>query len=285
MGTVNHVSFPKLGLDFTFCETIKIPFLNVNIYWYAIIIALGLFTAICIAFYEFKKHEKNSNDLIDFLLFAVPLGILGARAYYVIFEWGYYSQHPDKIIAIWEGGLAIYGGVIVGIIVAIIWSKIKKIPFLWFADIATCGLFIAQSMGRWGNFINAEAFGSLTNLPWGMVVEGPFVRPTSPYGPCHPTFLYESLWNFSGFIISYFVIRRFTKTNGNSFAFYLIWYGMGRFFIEGLRMDSLYLIPGVVRISQVVAVLSVLVGISTLVFVKMAKKRKNLQVEDGNVTI
>lgn len=285
MGTVNHVSFPKLGLDFTFCETIKIPVLNINVYWYAIIIAIGLFTAIGIAFYEFKKHEKSSNDLIDFILFAVPLGILGARLYYVIFEWSYYSQHPDKIIAIWEGGLAIYGGVIVGAVVAVIWSKIKKIPFLWFADIATCGLFIAQSIGRWGNFVNAEAFGSLTELPWGMVVEGPYVKPYSPYGPCHPTFLYESLWNLTGFIISYFIIRKLVKNDGYSFAFYLIWYGTGRFFIEGLRMDSLYLIDGVVRVSQVVAILSVIMGISVIIYINMTKKRRNLQEKNGNVTI
>lgn len=276
MGVVNKVSFPKLNLDFTFCETVEIPFTGIHLYWYAIIIAVGLFTAIAIAFYQFKKTGRSTDDLSEFVLWAVPLGILGARAYYVIFEWEYYSKHLNKIIAIWEGGLAIYGGVIVGIIVAIIFCKRKKIPFLWFADIATCGLFIAQSIGRWGNFINAEAFGGETNLPWGMIVEGPYVKPYSPFGPCHPTFLYESLWNLTGFVISYFIIYRLSKKHGYSFAFYLTWYGLGRFFIEQLRTDSLWLIPDLIRVSQLVAGVSIIIGLLVALYIKKGESKAKI---------
>lgn len=275
---MNHISFPKLGLEFHLNETINV--FGFNIYWYALIIATGMLIAITIAFFEFKKHGLNSDDLADFVLFAIPLGILGARLYYVIFDWSYYAQNPGDILAIWKGGLAIYGGVITGSVVAIVFTKIKKISFLWFADVATVGLFIAQSLGRWGNFVNAEAFGGLTELPWGMIVDGPDVKPYSPFGPCHPTFLYESLWNFLGFLISYFIIYRLLKTNGFSFAFYLIWYGAGRFFIEGLRTDSLWLIQDVIRVSQLVAVVSVVGGIITLFYIKnREKKEKFLKTE------
>lgn len=271
---MNHITFPYLGLSFHLNETVNV--FGFKIYWYAIIIATGMLLAVTIAFFEFKKRNYKSDDLADFVLFAIPLGILGARLYYVIFEWSYYSKHLDEIIAIWNGGLAIYGGVITGCIVAVVFTKIKKIPFLWFADVATIGLFIAQSIGRWGNFVNAEAFGGLTKLPWGMIVDGPHVK-NAPFGPCHPTFLYESLWNFTGFIISYFIIYRLTKKDGFSFAYYLIWYGTGRFFIEGLRTDSLYLIENVVRVSQVVAFVSVIGGIAALFYIKNRDKKEKTQ--------
>lgn len=273
MGKINEVSFPHLGLEFTFNETITIPFTQIQIFWYAIIIALGMAVAGLIAWKEFKKIGKKTDDLCDFLIFAIPLGILGARLYYVIFRWDLYRDNLGEIIAIWNGGLAIYGGIIVGAIVAVIYTKVKKIPFLWFADIATCGLFIAQSMGRWGNFINAEAYGGPTDLPWGMIVNGK--------GPVHPTFFYESMWNLTGFIISYFIIHRLAKRNGYSFSFYLIWYGAGRFFIEGLRSDSLYLF-GNIRVSQVVALISVLIGVATLIYIRFLKKEDN---PNSNVTV
>ncbi|MBQ6795789.1 MAG: prolipoprotein diacylglyceryl transferase [Clostridia bacterium] len=272
---MNHITFPYLGLDFHLNETVSI--FGFKIYWYAIIIALGMLVAIALASFEFKKRGYTGDDLADFVLFGIPLGILGARLYYVIFDWSYYARNIGDIFAIWKGGLAIYGGVIAGCIVAIVYTRVKKIPFLWFADVATRGLFIAQSIGRWGNFVNAEAFGSLTSLPWGMVVEGAGVKPYSPFGPCHPTFLYESLWNLTGFIISYFIIYRLLKTDGYAFAYYLIWYGAGRFMIEGLRTDSLWLIKDVVRVSQLVAFVSVIGGIAVLFYIENRKKKaKNI---------
>lgn len=266
MVKTNIVSFPDFGLEFSLREAITI--FGFDIYWYGIIIGIGMLTAIGIAFFEFKKKGLKTDDLVDFVLFAIPLGILGARLYYVIFRWDYYGEHLNELFAVWEGGLAIYGGVIMGAIVAIVYTKVKKISFLWFADIATVGLFIAQSMGRWGNFINGEAYGGVTDLPWGMVVNGE--------GPFHPTFLYESLWNLTGFIISYFIIYRVLKTDGFSFAYYLIWYGVGRFFIEGLRTDSLYL-TGNIRVSQIVAFVSILLGIGVIFYIKRFKDAEKLQ--------
>ncbi|MBR5535008.1 MAG: prolipoprotein diacylglyceryl transferase [Clostridia bacterium] len=273
---MNHISFPYLGLDFHLSETVDI--FGLKIYWYAIIIAAGMLLAMCIAFFEFRKKGLQSDDLADFVLFAIPLGILGARLYYVIFEWSYYKAHPEDILAIWKGGLAVYGGIMAGAVVAVVFTRMKKIPFLWFADVATCGLLIAQSLGRWGNFVNAEAFGDLTNLPWAMVVEGPDVKPYSPFGPCHPTFLYESLWNAAGFIISYFIIYRLLKKDGFCLSFYLIWYGTGRFLIEGLRMDSLWLIEDVIRVSQLVSFISIIGGIATLFYIKKRDKKEINQI-------
>ncbi|MBQ8002320.1 MAG: prolipoprotein diacylglyceryl transferase, partial [Clostridia bacterium] len=236
--------------------------------------------AVSIAFFEFKKNGYKTDDLADFVLFAIPLGILGARLYYVIFNWGEYKDNIAEVFAIWHGGLAIYGGVIIGVIVAIIFTKIKKIPFFWFADIGTIGLFIAQSLGRWGNFVNAEAFGGLTNLPWAMIVDGPGVKPYSPYGPCHPTFLYESLWNFAGFLIAYFIIYRFAKKDGFCFCYYLVWYGVGRYFIEGLREDSLWLIKDVIKVSRVVAVVSVICGLIAFFYIAKCKNnQKKCEIE------
>ncbi len=266
MGKLNNVSFPNFGLDFKLYEQLKL-FDNFGVYWYGIIIGIGLTMAIVLAFREFKRTGKSTDDLIDFLLFAVPLGIVGARLYYVVFRWDYYSKHLGDIIAIWKGGLAIYGGVIAGIIIAIIFCKIKKINFLWFADIASAGLFIAQSIGRWGNFVNGEAYGGATDLPWGMVVNS--------VGPVHPTFLYESLWNLFGFIISYFVIYRFVKEHGVGFSFYLMWYGLGRFMIEGLRADSLYIGQSGIRVSQLVALISVALGAALVTYIYKTRKAED----------
>lgn len=266
---MNHVSFPRLGLEFSFKETVSI-FGLFDVYWYAIIIVTGIMVASAIGYFEFRKKNLTGDDLSDFILFAIPLGIIGARIYYVIFEWNAYKDNLWEIFAIWNGGLAIYGGIIVGAIVAVIFTRVKKIPFLWFADVATLGLFIAQSIGRWGNFVNAEAYGGLTDLPWGMVVDGPGIK-DAPFGPCHPTFLYESLWNFAGFLISYLLIKRFVRKDGACFSFYLMWYGAGRFMIEGLREDSLYLIPDRVRVSQVVAIISIVIGLAVAFYVKKSE--------------
>ncbi len=260
---MKHIAFPGLGLEFDINPiAVSFPF-GLKIHWYGIIIAFGMVLAAAIVFREIKKSGRDGEMLFDFLIFTIPLSIIGARCYYVIFSWDSYKDNLSEIFAVWHGGLAIYGGVIVGVICAIVFTKVKHIPFLWFADIASIGCILAQSIGRWGNFVNGEAFGGVTKLPWGMVID-------SAPEAVHPTFLYESLWNFAGFLISYFLIYRRKHTDGASLAFYLIWYGTGRFFIEALRSDSLYI--GGVKVSQIVALISAVSGAALFVFIKVRAK-------------
>ncbi|MBM7643011.1 prolipoprotein diacylglyceryl transferase [Streptococcus loxodontisalivarius] len=239
------------------------------IHWYAICIVSGLLLAVYLAMREGAKKGISSDDILDFILIAFPLAIIGARIYYVIFQWSYYSQNPSEIIAIWNGGIAIYGGLITGAIVLYYFSRYRFINPIDFLDIAAPGVMIAQAIGRWGNFINQEAYGkavkSLDYLPDfiknQMYIDGAYRT---------PTFLYESLWNLLGFIIIMIVRRRpnFLKQGEVAF-FYLIWYGCGRFVIEGMRTDSLMLAG--LRVSQWVSVVLVLAGLGLFIWRRRQK--------------
>lgn len=234
------------------------------IHWYALCILTGLFLAIYLAQKEAPRKKIKPDDVIDFILWAFPLAIVGARLYYVIFQWQDYAADPIKVFAIWEGGIAIYGGLITGAIVLFVYSYYHLINPLDFLDIAAPGVMIAQSIGRWGNFINQEAYGgavkSLDYLPAfirdQMYIDGSYRQ---------PTFLYESLWNLLGFAII-LVLRRRPRLfkQGEVTFFYLIWYGLGRFVIEGLRTDSLML--GSLRVSQWLSVALVLAGSALLAY-------------------
>lgn len=247
--TINPIAF-KLG-----------PF---TVHWYALCILTGLFLAIYLARKEAPRKNIKADDVIDFILWAFPLAIVGARLYYVIFQWQDYAASPIKVFAIWEGGIAIYGGLITGAIVLFVYSYYHLIDPLDFLDIAAPGVMIAQSIGRWGNFINQEAYGgavkSLDYLPAfirdHMYIDGSYHQ---------PTFLYESLWNLLGFAII-LVLRRRPRLlkQGEVTFFYLIWYGLGRFVIEGLRTDSLML--GSLRVSQWLSVVLVLAGSALLTY-------------------
>lgn len=238
------------------------------IHWYALIILAGVALAVYLASKEGPKKNISADDVTDFILIAFPLAILGARLYYVIFEWSYYRQHLNEVFAIWNGGLAIYGGLITGAIVLFVFSYYRLIKPIDFLDIAVPGVMIAQSIGRWGNFVNQEAFGkkvaSLDYLP-------EFIRNQMYIDGSYriPTFLYESLWNLVGFVIILVLRRRpnFFK-QGEITAFYLIWYGCGRFVIEGMRTDSLMLMG--LRVSQWLSAILVIAG---LVFV-ISRRRK-----------
>ncbi len=267
---MNHIEFPNLGLDFNINPiALELPF-GIKLHWYGIIIGIGMVLAVLIAYREIKK-VRDAEFLFDMLLITLPVGIIGARLYYVIFSWDSYKNNLSEIFAVWHGGLAIYGGIIAGFICVVIFAKVRKIPLLWLLDICSCGCILAQSIGRWGNFVNAEAYGGKTDCFWGMVVNDAGYM-------VHPTFFYESLWNFIGFLILYFVVLRRKKQDGACLSFYFVWYGAGRFFIEALRSDSLYL--GTVKISQVVALISCAAGILLFVFIHTVGKKGKMRNAD-----
>lgn len=247
------ISFPALGLEFSL-NRVAFSILGKNIYWYGIIICTGFLLA---AWYMNRHREQagiSSDHLLDCLIICVPTAIVCARIYYVAFEWDYYSQHLSEIIAVWNGGIAIYGAVI-GVLLALwSYSRYKKIPFASLCDVAAPGLLLGQCIGRWGNFVNAEAHGGETSLPWGMSINGA--------APVHPTFLYESLWNFTGFLLLNARSKK-QQFRGELALLYVAWYGLGRAWIEGLRTDSLML--GSVRVSQMLAVVSCVAAVFILV--------------------
>ncbi|MDX1805834.1 MAG: prolipoprotein diacylglyceryl transferase [Paenisporosarcina sp.] len=238
----------------------------IDVRWYGVIIASGIVLAFIVAQREMVKRSFHPDFLTDLLMWAVPLAILGARFYYVLFKWEYYAENPGQILQIWEGGLAIHGALIVSFIVAYLFTRKRSTSFLKVADIAAPSILIGQTIGRWGNFMNQEAHGGpvtrsfLENMilpDW--IIEQ--MKIDSTY--YHPTFLYESLWNFTGVVLM-ILLRRVNLLRGEMFFFYVIWYSIGRFFIEGMRTDSLYLI-GDLRTAQVVSLLSI--AVATIIFV------------------
>lgn len=260
---MNNISFPRLGLSFDINPVaIKLPHFG-GVHWYGIIIALGIILALCYCVRVAQREGVPADNVYDTLIYSLPVAIICARLYYVIFSWDKYKGSPIDILKIWEGGLAIYGGIIGSVIAAVTYFKIKKLGILKMCDICCLGLIIGQTVGRWGNFVNAEAFGGYCGYIWGMSINGGM--------SVHPTFLYESLWNLAGFI---FLSRLHKKRPFYGFTFfsYLTWYGTGRFFIEGLRTDSLYI--GSIRVSQLVALLCVVLGIAVLSYLAEKNKRK-----------
>ena len=241
----------------------------ISIRWYAICIVSGLILAVYLSMKEAPRKKIDPDDIIDFILIAFPLAIVGARIYYVIFEWGYYSQHLGEIFAIWNGGIAIYGGLLTGALVLYLFSRRRLIEPIDFLDIAAPSVMIAQSIGRWGNFFNQEAYGaavkSLNYLPSfirdQMYIDGSYRQ---------PTFLYESIWNLLGFLLI-LILRRKPQflRQGEVTAFYLIWYGFGRMIIEGMRTDSL-MFAGL-RVSQWLSMILILVGLAIIIYQRRKK--------------
>ena len=246
------IGFPNLGLEFTLSR-VACTVLGKDIYWYGIIICAGFILAALYVNSRTKDFGITSDNLTDCLIICVPLGIICARIYYVVFEWGYYAQHPGEIIAIWKGGIAIYGGIIGTLIGLFVYSRVKKLSLASLCDLAAFGLLIGQCIGRWGNFVNGEAHGGPTTLPWGMTIDGQSM--------VHPTFLYESLWNLAGFVLLHFYSKK-RRFKGEIALLYAAWYGAGRAWIEGLRTDSLYI--GSVRVSQLLAIISCVAAIAVL---------------------
>ena len=219
-----------------------------------------------------KRYGLTEDHVLDFVLWAVPCCILGSRVYYVIFYLDLYRDASGaldwgRIVAIWDGGIAIYGTVIAGALVAFFFTRLKKIPFGAMADLAVMGLLLGQIIGRWANFINREAFGGLTDLPWRMRVW----TSASEFVEVHPTFFYESLWNLAGLLLILFVVSKGRRFDGENTWFYFLWYGLGRAWIEGLRTDSLYLFNWTlfgqpIRVSQALSAVMALAAALALLY-------------------
>lgn len=276
---MNEIIFEKLGIKFSI-DPVAFKLGSLEIYWYALIIVAGIIAGFLYACWFCIKDKEDTETLYDILLFGLPSAIIGARLYYVIFNFSEYKNNLTDIFKIHEGGLAIYGGVIFALLSTFIYCKKKKKNILQFFDYGSAGLFVGQAIGRWGNLINQEAFGRNCNGLFSM--KGNIIEKTlillkesgvniDPTVGVHPTFLYESLWNLSGAFLMIPIFKR-RKKFGTPFSFYLIWYSFGRFFIEGLRTDSL-MIAGNMRVSQLVAIIFILIGI--FIFFRNTKTDKN----------
>ncbi len=257
------ISFPSLGIEIDPGRSISIG--GFSIYYYGIIIALGLMLAIIYAWKRCRQFGVKEDDLTDGVIWVVPFSIICARLYYCIFKWETYADDPLSILEIWNGGLAIYGGVIGAVIGTSIHCKFKKIKIPALLDLVVLGLLIGQCVGRWGNFFNREAFGSETDTFLRM---GLYNSITGKWTYHHPTFLYESLWNFVGLILLHFLSKR-RKYDGQVTLGYVAWYGLGRAMIESLRTDSLYW--GVFRVSQLLAAVSCFAAVIALVILSFQK--------------
>ncbi len=239
-----------------------------SIRWYGIIIALGIVIAYILATREGKRRGLPDEIFADLLLWAIPISIICARIYYVLFEWDYYSVNPGKIIAIWEGGIAIHGALIGAIVTAVVFCRKRNISFWKLADIAAPSIIIAQAIGRWGNFMNQEAHGGPVTREFleGLHLPDFIINQMYINGSYyHPTFLYESLWSLLGFILL-LLLRRVNLKQGEIFLAYGIWYSIGRYFIEGLRTDSLYLFETDIRVAQLVSAAVIIISLALIIF-------------------
>ena len=256
-----QISFPMLG-DWSIDPPYSFNLFGLEIYFYGVIIALGFILAALYCAKRAKEFGLSSNKLYELVIWLIPTCIIGARLYYVLFKLDYFIANPDKIFALRDGGLAIYGGIIAGIIVGIIWCRAKKIRVFAVADLTAFGLLIGQSVGRWGNFINREAFGAQTEIFCRMGLTVPGFETLY----VHPTFLYESLWNILGLIVLHIWSKKGKrKYDGQVFWLYILWYGLGRAWIEGLRSDSLYIGSTDIRVSQLLAIVSAVVSLVILI--------------------
>ena len=262
--TIYNVQFPKLNLKFKI-NPIALNFFSIKVHWYGIIIAVGVLLGFIYIFFNAKRFKLNKDKLFDSVFIGLIGGFIGARLYYVAFYPGdTYIKDPIKILYINEGGIAIYGGIIFGILSGLLIAKKEKLNIPAALDIISICFLIGQGIGRWGNFFNQEAFGTPTDNVFGMSSEA------TNFVSVHPCFLYESVWCLLGFLLLHLFSLKKKRYNGQIFFLYLVWYGVERFFVEGLRTDSLF-IPGVnIRISQLVAAITVLISIIILIVFKIS---------------
>ena len=244
-------------------DRVAFTIFGIDVMWYGVLIATGMLIGIALAIRESKRVGISEDDVLNIAIIAIPVAIICARLYYVIFSWDYYSQNPGEIFNIRGGGLAIHGGLIGGILTGFIYAKVKKLDFFKTADAVMVGMPLAQAIGRWGNFINGEAHGGPTSLPWGIMVDGVKV---------HPTFLYESIWDFGIFLFIMFYMRKKKTYEGEVIVSYITLYSIGRFFIEGLRTDSLMFGP--IRMAQFVSLVGIVGCLVLHFYLKNRAKKK-----------
>ena len=275
---VSEIGFPGLGIGPFKIDSVAFTVFGIEIAWYAVIITFGMIMAVAYCSYRAKQIGLTVDDVIDFALAAIPIGVIGARLYYILTKLEDFDTFRDWI-AIRDGGLAIYGGIIAGTLAVYVMTKIKKIKFLAFADCTMPGIILAQAIGRWGNFCNGEAFGYETDIFCRMSLNNSSTLFQTLM--VHPCFLYESLWNILGFIlINIFYKKR--KYDGQVFIAVCGWYGLGRAWIEGLRTDSLYLpeIFGLsLRVSQVLAIAVAALCVGLLIYHAVKKTNKPLYIK------
>ncbi|WP_414583502.1 prolipoprotein diacylglyceryl transferase [Scytonema sp. PCC 10023] len=265
-----------LAFQFTSPGPILVKIGPLTIRWYGLLIATAVLIGVTLSQFLAKRRNVNPDLISDLSIWLVIAAIPAARLYYVLFQWSEYAQHPERIIAIWQGGIAIHGAIIGGVVAALIFAKIKQISFWQLADLVAPSLILGQAIGRWGNFFNSEAFGSPTNLPWKLSIP-PENRPPelANFEYFHPTFLYESVWDLMVFAL---LITLFFRSlsgkpalkTGTLSLVYLAGYSLGRLWIEGFRTDSLMLGP--LRIAQVVSLLGIVFGLAGLAWLYIAKR-------------
>lgn len=289
---VAEVSFAGIDKVFNvssvFCE-FSVGGNDITIKWYGVIIAFGFTLAVLFGGRMAYKWKMDLNKMIDVLIYGTFAAIIGARLYYCIFNWSAYANDPIRVLYIWEGGLAIYGGIIGGVIAAFIVCKVEKLNFYNLLDLAGMSLLIGQGIGRWGNYANQEAFGGNTDGTTGMMSEKVTeyilrhqaeLSGVDPYAPVHPTFFYESVWCITGFLLLFLICRKFRKFSGQIFLCYGIWYGIGRMIIEGMRTDSLYIGNTGLRVSQILSAVIVIVC-AALMIILLIKNMKNPKPIEG----
>ena len=275
----------EIGVDHSTIEPLNRVFLQlgpITIYWYAVFIMSGVALGLFLAIREGKKMGINSEFFYDLVTYGLPISIIGARIYYVAFSWDYYSSHPEDIIKIWQGGIAIHGAIIAAFIFGYFFCKKRKVSFWLVADIASVSFIIAQAIGRWGNFMNQEAHGGVVPgatldaqreflqslfIP-DFIVNNMYINEAY----YHPTFLYESLWNMVGFLFIVFVLRKLPKLLvGEIAAFYAVWYSIGRYMVEGMRTDSLMLTESI-RMAQFISITTIVLVLILVIYRRLAKK-------------
>lgn len=246
---------------------------TLEVRWYGILIGLGIILAFVVVQREIVKRGMDSEFLTDLLIWAVPIAIISARIYYVVFSWDYYKDNPGQIIQIWEGGIAIHGALIGAFLTTYFFTKKRGVSFWKVVDIAAPGLLIGQIIGRWGNFMNQEAHGGPVSEKFleTTIIPDWIMNQMSIKGVTyHPTFLYESMWNVLALIIL-LLLRRVHLKRGEMFLFYLVWYSFGRFFIESMRTDSLYVV-GELRAAQLISIVTIIVALTFFIVRRYVKK-------------